>query len=175
MKRILAICLLFVFTFNSVGYYFVFIVLQQQIRSEIKNQIKQRIPADELHVIAVSINEQGKLDWKREGKEFLYKGSMYDVVKTETKDDTVFYYCITDVEETQLFAMLDQLVKEHLAHSKKHNSAKKLLKSFYKKFYDNKYVVRITVPVVNYSFLPPVDESLQSLALDIASPPPRLV
>ncbi len=172
MKRILAICLLFVFTFNSVGYYFVFIILQQQIRSEIKNQIKQRIPSEELHVLAVSKSE--KIDWKREGKEFLYKGTMYDVVKTEKKDDTVLYYCITDVEETQLFAMLDQLVKEHLAHSKKHNSAKKLLKNFYKKFYDNKYVIRITLPVIKYSFLPPVNESLQFLTLDIPSPPPRL-
>lgn len=149
--------------------------MQQRIRNEIENQIKQHIPQAQLHLITIKENGIEKLGWKRKGKEFLYKGVMYDVVKSEKKDDSVLYYCITDVEETQLLLILGQLVKEHLAHSKKYNSAKKFLKYFLKKLYISQQVIESIAISDTSEFFFVFKESFQSLVLNILTPPPKQV
>lgn len=175
MRRLLLLFLLFVFTFNSVGCYFVFRILQEQIRSEVKNQLKQQIQENKLHLITIKETEAWKLDWEREGKEFRYKGMMYDVVRTEKQEGAVSYHCISDVEESHLFAMLDLLVQEHLAHSKKNNTAKKLLKNFLDKLFIDKYSIEIKLLQAVTLTILPFKESLQSLALDVIAPPPKLI
>lgn len=175
MRRLLLLFLLFVFTFNSVGYYFVFRILQEQIRSEVKDQLKQQIQENKLHLITIKETEARKLDWEREGKEFSYKGMMYDVVRTEKQEGAISYYCISDVEESHLFAMQYLLVEEHLAHSKKNNTAKKLLKNFLDKLFINKYSIEIELLKAVTLTILPFKESLQSLALDVIAPPPKLI
>ena len=173
MRRFFLLFLLVVFTFNSVGYYFVFRVLQEQVRNEIKSQLKQQIPESRLHIVTIKETDARLLEWEREGKEFRYKGMMYDVVRTEKQEGTVTYYCLTDVEESRLFAMMELLVKEQLAHSKKHDTAKKLLKNFLNKLFIDKYSIEIKLfQAVTLTILP-FEESLQTLALEVIAPPPK--
>ena len=175
MRRLLLLFLLVVFTFNSVGYYFVFKVLQEQVRSEVKSQFKQQIPESRLHLVTIKETDARLLEWEREGKEFRYKGMMYDVVRTVKQEGAVSYYCMTDVEESRLYTMLELLVKEQLSHSKKHDTAKKLLKNFLNKLFIDKYSIEIKLFQAVTSTTLPFEESLQSLALDVIAPPPKLI
>ena len=46
---------------------------------------------------------------------------MFDIVRKDINKDSTKFYCLSDHEETQLFANLDQLVKEEMSQ----NSEKK--------------------------------------------------
>lgn len=131
MKRVTGIFLLLIFTFNLVGYYPVFRVLQLQARREIKTRIKNSVPSHELHAINANQNEP-EMHWHQEGKEFRLNGKMYDIVHVETKDGETIYHCVDDVDEARLFAHLDELVNENLDHdqSARGKTARQILKLF---------------------------------------------
>lgn len=47
--------------------------------------------------------------WKDEG-EFKYENRLYDVIKEEIRNDTVYFYCMSDDDETGLYMILDKLL-----------------------------------------------------------------
>jgi len=116
MRRAVAISLLFFMLLQAGGYFFVFKLQQHEIRQEIKQQIKAGVPEDELVLFKIPNTSAGKprsLQHIHEG-EFRYNGVMYDVTRQETHGDTIWYYCLADEKETQLFANLDESVKRDM-------------------------------------------------------------
>lgn len=113
-RRIAAISLLFMFLIYLGGVYPVFKLGQWHVRTEMKRRIKESVPESELFTISFSTSHAPSIEWLREGKEFRYKGRMYDVVRTKNTPDSVHYQCIDDSQETHLFAHLDFLVKKQL-------------------------------------------------------------
>lgn len=84
---------------------------QQQIRKNIKRQIKAGVPEEDLVLlrIPIAIESGTHPDFQRiHAREFRYRGMMYDIIRQETGQDTTLYWCILDVKESGLFAMLDQ-------------------------------------------------------------------
>lgn len=129
MRKILSILLVFSLCFGIVGAYTVFRILQSHARQEIKELIKQGISDNQLHKIVFLDNE--KPDWVEKGKEFRYRGQMYDIVKQKYAEGKVVYYCVNDKEETQLFVNLDELVKEQMENGNNpYGNATKLLLKF---------------------------------------------
>ncbi len=131
MKRTIAILLSVIILFQLTGFLIVFKVKQQAIRKEIKHLIKNGVPQNEL--IAIEFNSSNKLDfdWKH-SREFSYKGSMYDIVRTDTiNQNTFLFYCVNDIQEKQLFANLDKMVSscfsEHSKQTDKHIDFSQLL------------------------------------------------
>ena len=119
MKRTIAIILSVIFLFQLTGFLIVFTVKQQAIRKEIKHLIKNGVPQNEL--IAIEFNSSNKLDfdWKH-SREFSYKGSMYDIVRTDTiNQNTFLFYCVNDIQEKQLFANLDKMVSSCFSEQSK--------------------------------------------------------
>lgn len=112
MKKTLAILTLILFAFNAGGYLFVFKIKQYQIKKEIKQQIKAGISDENLTVIKLTSETRTQMEWK-DKHEFIYKGQMYDVVR-EAKDiqGNTLLYCITDTQETLLFAELNNLANK---------------------------------------------------------------
>ncbi|WP_153796353.1 hypothetical protein [Foetidibacter luteolus] len=172
MKKALTIFFLLVFSFYAGGFYSFFIIFQQQARKEIKQQIKRDVPVRELTAIHISRDGKDELEWFEEGKEFHYHNMMYDVVKTEQSADSIVYYCINDVQEKSLFAFLDKMVQDHLAHSKKLGSLKSLEKVW----------LPLIVPAASedtrhfdhLATLPSYYKNLyQSVSLDMPAPPPK--
>ena len=43
---------------------------------------------------------------------------MFDVVRSETRNDTVNYYCVNDVQETHLFAHLEEIINQQIDNDK---------------------------------------------------------
>lgn len=93
------------------GYYPVYWVKRNQVRSAIKKRIKNSIPENELHLIA--FNSSNDIQWTRPGKEFKLGDRMFDVVKDVSKDGEIRFKCVNDIEEQILFADLDK-VSNHL-------------------------------------------------------------
>lgn len=130
IKKTFSILLLTAFLFNLFGYFPLFKMAQHKIQKQIKTLLKKGVPKNELYVISVALNKVNELDWKKEGKEFRHKGAMYDIVKQETKGGFVFYYCVNDKQETQLFAHLEELVNQQINNDKSPagKTAKNILK-----------------------------------------------
>ncbi len=132
MLRLSALLLLMVMLVNTAWYYPVTHYHRGQIRREMKRRIKSEIPENQLHIITVQNTDDPSITWMKDGKEFRYKGMMYDIVKSRKTDSTIEYYCINDIEETILFDQLDQKVQEQMDHQEEKGQGvpvKKLLKS----------------------------------------------
>jgi len=72
--------------------------------------IKRAIPQDDQLLWTFSISDaRTKLQWEH-SKEFEFKGEMYDVIRSETKGDSILYWCYWDREETKLKRQLDILI-----------------------------------------------------------------
>lgn len=97
-----------------------------------KTLLKKGVPENELHVIKFPVNKVNEIEWKKEGKEFRFKESMYDVVKFEIESDTIIYYCVNDVQETRLFAHLEEIINQQIDNDK--SPAGRAAKSLFKIF-----------------------------------------
>ncbi|WP_421750729.1 hypothetical protein [Croceimicrobium sp.] len=95
---------------QSFGIYPSFRYLQQQIRQEVKSRIKAGIPEEELIAFRWnSIKEQAQ--WTKAGKEFRYRGEMFDIIRIEGSDSDLLFYCFADLKEKGLFDGLNDLVR----------------------------------------------------------------
>ncbi len=68
--------------------------------------IAKNLTNEYLHKITVSSAE--KLTWEKPQKDFWYKGYLYDVVRTTQTKDSITYYCLQDLKETQLLKIFAQ-------------------------------------------------------------------
>lgn len=122
MKRIVAILLLLLYLHNFAGYLAAFCLLQSHVRSDIKRTIKSGLPDNTLTLLVFQTsslgNDESSVQWLEEN-EFLYRGSMYDVVRARADGDSTYFLCINDVEEERLFAGLDRHVDREMAASGK--------------------------------------------------------
>jgi len=137
MKKLLAICIVVLLLFNSMGYYIVFKATQYAIKKEVKSLIKQGVPDKDLSLIKVAVDDvqkQAELKWL-DKKEFRYRGQMFDIVRYYTRNDTTYYYCINDKQEAKLFSHLDKQIEHHskksdATRSKVHNIYKNLIRHY---------------------------------------------
>jgi hypothetical protein len=131
LKKLLAIFLALLISFNLAGIFLVFKIQQSQIRHDIKMKLKQGVPDEELHKISFAFNALHLIDWVRKDKEFKYRNQMYDVVRKETDGKQVHFFCVNDTQETQLFVNLDAMVNSQTGEDSSHPSSgvtKKILK-----------------------------------------------
>lgn len=105
------------------------------IRKEVKRRMKTGLKPSELVLLKFSKSEsQTKLRWEH-AREFEYAGQMYDIIETEIKGDSIFYYCWWDHAETMLNKQLTNLVADTLAKDPKKQESQKRLLHFYKSLY----------------------------------------
>jgi hypothetical protein len=74
---------------------------------------------------------QSQVKWEH-SREFEYKDQMYDVVKTEVKGDTIYYWCWLDHQETTLNKKLSQLVAKALGNDPQNSDKEKKFADFVK-------------------------------------------
>ncbi|HQU74962.1 MAG TPA: hypothetical protein PKV71_20480 [Calditrichia bacterium] len=116
MKRFILILLLLVFG-QPYGYLVIFKIEQHQIRRAVKRRIKAGVPNGEQHLIKIplALEKNGGADFQRvNGHEFRYRGQMFDVLSQERHGEETWYYCISDEQETRLFASLDDQVARRM-------------------------------------------------------------
>jgi hypothetical protein len=118
MKQLFtAFALLLILLFHHAGGNMLFQIQRAKIRKEIKQQIKQGVPENELITLRFALTDSTyqHLVWHKKN-EFAYQGNMYDVVKRHSSKDSVVFQCVDDKQERILFARLDTLVRWKLQH-----------------------------------------------------------
>lgn len=110
MRAVPGILLVVLLLLQSVGTQVLFQVQRYSIRKEIKRTIKQGILEHELTYFTIH-NKKDGLQWMND-HEFAFHGRMYDVVsRKQLPGDSTELACISDDDETQLFAHLGNMVQ----------------------------------------------------------------
>jgi hypothetical protein len=126
-----------------VAYWGVFLSLKHEIKKEISNYISANVPDEKLCVIVLPLksyySKTSEFKWIEPGKEFCYKNSMYDIVRSRINDNNICFYCINDIKETELFASLYQFIEKNITDNFNHNKSMQLIfqKLFNSFFLDN--------------------------------------
>jgi hypothetical protein len=158
------------------GEWLVFKIIKSDIHREIENRIKLAAATEsDLVIIKIpNLNPPKDFVFIEAGREFRYRGEMYDIVSQAVKNDTTYYHCIHDVRETALYANLNHKIYNEFTanptHQKKYNELLKRIPDFYLP-YTNSVLLGFTC----YTQQP---DAKQTAWVDvpptIISPPPEL-
>jgi hypothetical protein len=108
---------------GSFSHIIYFKVQQYSIKQEIKQKLKKGVPKNELFTFTFSEDEieaNKEIEFIEE-HEFRYKGKMYDIVYQQRQNGKIIYQCVSDEQETTLFAQLEQLVEEQSKKNQEKN------------------------------------------------------
>ncbi|MEO6165921.1 MAG: hypothetical protein ABIO46_11385 [Chitinophagales bacterium] len=127
MKIIAIISSLVIMLFYAAGYFIVFSISQQHVKTEMKKLIRNGKFTD--HYETLSFTEQQFEKLKIDDHEFLYDGKMYDIVKIVAEGASLTITCILDEKEKELIGKLgNYLYKNQSSHENAGNSSGSLLK-----------------------------------------------
>lgn len=171
MRKILgAILLTLILIFQFSGGHLLFHIQRARIKKEIKHQIKNGVPEDEMTTFTIH-KSKSALQWIND-HEFWHDGHMYDVVLQTIEGDSLYLQCINDDQETSLFASLDKVVNKRLHHP---SNKKNIINSL-----SNHYLKGYETPIPNFNQVECThaficDFSIKTWASPPDSPPPRFI
>jgi hypothetical protein len=168
--------LVFVLLFNTFGQIGLFLFVQNHLRNEIKEIIRNNPDKSKLEVITIPnsiIKNQESIFKRIDDKEFRYKGKMYDIVMEKNLAGSVQFYCINDKLEEKLIARFSDLKNNDNSKGLLRNNLIKQFKIFSfdapQTKQNNSFFPTISIAINNYYFM-----SLHSIILDINPPPPKI-
>ncbi len=116
MRKVVSILVIIAFLFNISGYYIIFSLIQREIKSDFRSYLKYNFNKEDVIILNIPNSEingkNSEFRWT-EKDEFLYKGKMYDVVKSEQHNNTSVFYCINDTKEERLLAIYESSIKNY--------------------------------------------------------------
>ncbi len=148
MRSVAARALIFSMLLQATGYLFVFEIQKLEIRREIKQRIKAGVLETELVLVKISAGQVPPALQRIRADEFRIAGNMYDIVWQESHGDTVWYYCLADEKETQLFANLEELVKREMSQNGRQQQRRERLLSLFTLLFFCPKEEAVAVPVV---------------------------
>lgn len=175
MKKITAILLVSLLIFDSCGYFFIYTELSNFFKKEASEKINDFLPDNELEIIAVHITEVNSINPNLvfvNNHEIKINESMYDIYKTEYKNDSVFYYCINDKNEN----ILEKAFSNYMESKTNNKSANIPIHNILLN------IIKIALAPVNFNdsyfqfsikFMTVIPNILPQYSLDIPSPPPK--
>ncbi len=179
MKKCVSILILALMLYNIMGYYLAYLAMVQQTKEEMRETLTDNDETQDLIVVKVPY-VNGKIEEKDfeliDEDEFRYEGKMYDIARTEIKDNAIYFYCLNDKKEDAIdLALVKHIqnnVNDNSATGKKSNSILKNL-------------IKIYLPITGLSGSFSSSENDNSYAgrtfqtlttvFDVASPPPRFI
>jgi len=176
MKRLISIVLIISITAPFGISYSIFQFQKYTVRKEVKKQLVSKINKDNLVLIKLSKKEADeKLEWEH-SREFEYLGTMYDVIDGETRNDSVFYWCWEDNEETKLNIKLNALLEKTAAPDQINNENLKQLSNFLSTlFYSHENPFDISRNKDRATFSSCYLNFYSTLPTDPQTPPPKIV
>jgi hypothetical protein len=121
MRKCIALALVFTLLFDNGMYYYFFHAIRQEIRRDQMEKVEEGTEVEASAVIHVTPQNAGELQWTRSGKEFRYKGSMYDVIRKAVNGINTYYYCMFDKKESSLVSKMDKTTRAHKDATRKVN------------------------------------------------------
>ncbi|MFH6983551.1 hypothetical protein [Marinoscillum luteum] len=129
MGKIPAILLLCVLSIPFMGTYTWLRVEKYQLKRQIKRQLIAQTDKNDLILLKIAHKDSSLLSWEH-SKEFEYKGEMYDVVERYQNEDTTYYRCWWDHEETRLNRQLQVLVNKAFGKDPYHEANRERVETF---------------------------------------------
>lgn len=123
---------------------------------------------EDLEVVIIPAGGDPEFRWIKPGREFRYKGEMYDVVKTGVDGQNVLYHCIRDSREKKL---IDDFNKGHGARKE---STRKVPVTFYSQYFSQPVTWMFNTRGSDFLF-PALVLNFNSEVPAINSPPPRSI
>lgn len=122
MKKTLPIFIVFLLFFSQIGYRFIFLIQQHQLKEAAEERLFNTLNDSQFELIDAASNG---LEWEEEDKEFSLNGQMYDVAKKEVVNGKTILYCLNDKKEEELLNNLTKTIKDSTDNSSgkdgKHN------------------------------------------------------
>ncbi|HPT13395.1 MAG TPA: hypothetical protein PK796_01300 [Bacteroidales bacterium] len=146
MKRAISLLITLLILFNAGGGYILFRLQQSEARRESQEAINSHIAEKIVVVLAFRLNKEEGIVWMRPGREFTYKGEMYDVIKSITRGNMKYYHCYNDSREKKLIAGYQ---KSH--HSKKETEKRRKAPNN-PVFYPQKTLFTRTIPPTCFDY-----------------------
>ena len=167
LKKFYLIAIIAVLAYSQVGYYFVIRHVLHEQKEAIEKKILGELKDEELNIISFTDNEKN-IYWEEEGKEFLFKGEMYDVVRTKTVNGNVILYCINDKKEKALIDHHNMLSEHHASEKGKisidHSS------NLFVYEYENNSNIYFVETSAAFAFF---DSCLSDNLIELVTPPPK--
>ena len=163
LRKTLAYLLLFLFLFNSLGYYFIFELYKYHVKKEIQAQATMDCLV--LTILKIADASHDPAFQRVEKKEIRYRGYLYDVIKEVQVGRMTIFYCIHDKKEEILLATMNSV-----------NKSKFLLSLW-------QHMITIAIPPFDISLtdtfpvnvlFPQISVPLQSVLMGTWSPPPEI-
>ena len=171
MKTVIATLLLFFALTSQMGTFAVYLFQQELIKEDIAKQIASHLPKNEL----IKIQDSKNLNWEEEGKEFYVDNQFYDIVKVEKINGVVWYYCINDKMQTNLYNHYTKSIQSdtsNVPHQKETKYQLKFHSSYF--FVDNYFNFKIQDNFFNTTTLV-YEEKLLNTPVSILVPPPQQI
>jgi hypothetical protein len=127
VKRLFSFLFLILFVWQLAGFFVYFEIERYHVRKDIKRAIKHSLPQNEYKQFNFTNEEFKELTWIND-HEFKMNKRLYDVVKKNKNEFGYSVSCIDDIQETILFAQLDEATASNLNNQPE----KAPLKSFVK-------------------------------------------
>lgn len=121
LKNICRLCkslgllfLLILFLFNTLGYYLIFFISQDQYRANRFEFLKNLAAEENATVLKFSIKDKAKKPYRRvKDGEIVFEGKLYDIAKEEIKNDSIYFFVYQDEEEEEMLAELEEHIETH--------------------------------------------------------------
>lgn len=174
MKRAISVILFLCLVSPLWLTYVAFHLRRSQLRHEIEEKLEEGIEGSELVVVALSKESAADdLEWEHAG-EFRYKGQFYDVLQIREEQDSVFYTCFWDKEETRLTDYFENALEDGFAKNGREDGdtdgLAQLLKSPFKPNYFNWNSSLKASEAKKNAY---AEEAYQSATFSPPSPPPK--
>lgn len=174
MKKSASLLIILAIVFNSCGHIYFFLYFQKKIRKEIKRTILSKIDNKKLDKICVDNDKLNEIISFVHDREFWYKGQLYDIVRTEHNDSQKVYFCINDMDETELVQNYARFFNE--SNDCPSNTLKskliRILKHINFEVFRN--IDNITINLPFFKIIKRIKTSkYYSFIIEIQSPPPK--
>ena len=150
---------------------------KKQIKREIKRQIISGLEKRDLVLLKFNAEElETQLKWEH-SKEFEFKGEMYDIVSSEKKNDTTYFYCWWDNDETQLNKTLRELVLGFWGTNNDQKEKQNSLKHYAKNlFHSSTLAIELLAPFsISEKLFTKENQGFYLVSLDLEIPPPKMM
>lgn len=171
-RQILSIVLLLAFAAPATVSYFYLRSRQRDVRREVKRMMLTGMEESELVRLSFSKEEAENLEWEH-ASEFEWNHQMYDVVRSSTQNDSVYYVCYEDDAESELKRKLATLLIDIHKNDPSQKDQLLLTRDFYSSLFSEDISIQVGRPPhgqIAHNTVYKMPRSLVYLGIDC--PPP---
>jgi hypothetical protein len=170
LKKIITISFLLLIFLGQAGYQFIPEAIREVHKEKMIKAILPYLKDEQLVKIA---SDDKEICWIEEDREFIYNGTMYDVVKTITVAGKTSLLCLCDQQEDKINSLCNKVTEQNSSQPGNHKNSKQpnlILEYIQTDLPASAKQTGWPIKIIFGEQLQPKD---LSICIDIQAPPPR--